>query len=435
MTTESHEATTMSEFILPLTDLAATDPEKVGPKAANLAALTQAGLPTPGGFALTAAAYRHQLRHLGIEDWARAYNEADLPGSRKLSVQIRLALYQKPIAPDILEPLLAAWRAQREQTPLGVVRSSALIEDRKGANFAGQFESFLGLSDEIEFLTAVRACWAALWTSHARRYMENHELSPADTAMGVLIQPLISAKASGGGLSETAEGQMLISATWGLGSAIAQGEVVPDRIVLSKNGFLRTVAAGRKSHRDTCEHGVSAPQLVPDDMVSEPCLTPGEAVTLGRLLKKCEQLAGAPVEIEWAMDEGGFRLLQSRPLHVEAPVVPDQIWLQHPGLNGHPAGIGWGSGRAVVVNCECELARVAPGDILVTRVAGPALSHILPRVAGVVAELGGSTSHLASLARERGIPMVLGVLDATRAIPDGAQCAVDGVAGIVRWLR
>ena len=80
------------------------------------------------------------------------------------------------------------------------------------------------------------------------------------------------------------------------------------------------------------------------------------------------------------------------------------------------------------------IAAVRRSDILVTRVAGPALSHILPHVAGVVAELGGSTSHLASLARERGIPMVLGVLDATRRIPDGSQVAVDGVAGVVRWL-
>ncbi|HEY4982101.1 MAG TPA: PEP/pyruvate-binding domain-containing protein [Pseudolabrys sp.] len=425
----------MTAFILPLSDPAATDPENVGPKAANLASLTQAGLPTPGGFSLTAEAYRHQARHLGIDEMLAQYNEADLPTSRKLSVAVRLALYQQPIAPEILEPLLAAWRAQQAQSPLGVVRSSALIEDRKGANFAGQFESFLGLSDETEFLTAVRACWAALWTSHARRYMENHGLSPADTAMGVLIQPLISAKASGGGLSETSEGHMLISATWGLGSAIAQGEVVPDRVVLSKNGFLRTVEAGRKNHRDTCAHGESAPQLVPAELVNEPCLSPGQAVTLGRLLRKCEQLAGGPVEIEWAMDESGFKLLQSRPLHVEPAIVPDEIWLRHPGINGHPAGIGWGSGRAVVVNCECELERVAPGDILVTKVAGPALSHILSRVAGVVAELGGSTSHMASLARERGIPMVLGVLDATRKIPDGAQCAVDGVAGIVRWQR
>ncbi len=425
----------MTEFILPLTDPAAADPENVGPKAANLSQLTRAGLPTPGGFALTADAYRHQLRHLGIEHMLAAYNEGDVPTTRRLSIQIRLAIYQQPIAPEILAPLLAAWRAQRETAPLGAVRSSALLEDRKGANFAGQFESFLGLSDETEFLTAVRACWAALWTSHARRYMENADLSPADTAMGVLIQPLINARASGGGLSETAEGQMLISATWGLGSSIAQGEVVPDRIVLAKNGFLRTVQAGRKNHQDTCAHGVSAPQSVPKDMISEPCLSAGQAVSLGRLLRKCEQLAGQPVEIEWAMDESGFKLLQSRPLHVEAPVVPDEIWLRHPGLSGHPAGIGWGSGRAVVVNCECELERVAPGDVLITKVAGPALSAILPRVAGVVAELGGSTSHLASLARERGIPMVLGVLDATQHIPDGSQCAVDGVAGVVRWLR
>ena len=425
----------MSAFILHLDDPFAADPERVGPKAANLAALTRAGLPTPGGFALTSDAYRHQLRHLGIDELLRQYNEADLLVSRRISIQIRLALYERDIAPEILDPLLTAWRKQCETAPLAAVRSSALIEDRAGANFAGQFESFLGLSDETEFLTAVRACWAALWTSHARRYMDNHGLSPADTAMGILIQPLISARASGGGLSETAEGQMLISATWGLGSAIAQGEVVPDRIVLAKNGFLRTVEAGRKDHRETCAHGVSAPELVPKDLVSEPCLSPGEAVTLGRLLRKCEQLAGAPVEIEWAMDESGFKLLQSRPLHVEAPIVPDEIWLQHPGVRGHPAGIGWGAGRAVVVNCECELSRVAPGDVLVTKVAGPALSHILSRVSGVVAERGGSTSHMASLARERGIPMVLGVLDATRRIPDGAQCAVDGVAGVVRWLR
>jgi pyruvate,water dikinase len=322
-----------------------------------------------------------------------------------------------------------------------VVRSSALIEDRADANFAGQFESFLGLTDETEFLTAVRACWAALWTGNARRYMDNHGLNPADTAMAVLIQPLVAARASGGGLSETPDGQMLLSATWGLGSAIAQGEVVPDRIVLSRQGFIRKIEAGRKDRRETCMHGMgTTTQAVPEALARQPCLNAGQAVTLGRLLRKAEDTMseifdGMPVEIEWALDDAGFKLLQARPLHLQPTLVPDEIWLQHPGLSGHPAGIGWGSGRAVVVNCECELARVAPGDILVTKVAGPALSQILPRVAGVVAELGGSTSHLASLARERGIPMVLGVLEATRKIPDGAQVAVDGVAGIVRWLR
>jgi pyruvate,water dikinase len=428
------EGPEVDSFVIPLSDIGATDPERVGPKAANLAALAAAGLPTPGGFALTADAYRRQIAHLGLDEAVASFADADMRQQRRLSVEIRLKLYQQPIASEILAPLMDAWRAQRA-TSGHAIRSSALIEDRADANFAGQFESFLGIVDEAEFLIAVRACWAALWTSNARRYMENHGLDPASTAMAVLIQPTVAARASGGGLSETAEGQMLISATWGLGSAIAQGEVVPDRIVLSRQGFVRTIEAGRKDHRETCGHMGTSPEAVPKALVREPCLDAGQAVTLGRLIRKAEALMGMPVEIEWALDDEGFKLLQSRPLHVEPAHVPDEIWLKHPGLNGHPAGIGWGSGRAVVVSCECELARVAPGDILVTKVAGPALSHILPRVAGVVAELGGSTSHLASLARERGIPMVLGVLDATRQIPDGSQVAVDGVAGVVRWLR
>jgi pyruvate, water dikinase len=426
-----------NRLLLPLASPEAANAELVGSKAANLAALGRAGLPTPGGFALTAHAYRHQMAALGLHEVAASLEHPDSPAARKISVQIRLALYQSAIAPEILDPLLAAWHAQRaESGQPSAIRSSALVEDREGSSFAGQFESFLGIDDEAEFLTAVRACWAALWTTNARRYMANNGLTPKDTAMAVLIQPLVDARASGGGLSETAEGQMLLSATWGLGSAIAQGEVVPDRIVLSRQGFVRSIDAGRKHHLDACAAGHGAAQrAVPADLVTKPCLTPGQATQLGRMLRKCETLAGRPVEIEWAMDEAGFKLLQSRPLHIQEATVPDEIWLKHPKLTGHPAGIGWGAGRAVIVNCECELTRVAPGDVLVTKVAGPALSHILPRVAGVVAELGGSTSHLASLARERGIPMVLGVLDATQRIPDGSQVAVDGVAGIVRWMN
>ena len=426
----------MSAFTLPLFD--ATDTARVGAKAANLAALARAGLPTPGGFCITADAYRQQIAHLGIAELVREYGSADQPTQRRLAVEIRLKLYQSELVPNLLPEVLAAWRAEPKPA---AVRSSALIEDRADANFAGQFESFLGLRDEPEFLTALRACWAALWTTTARRAMAQQAQSPSDTAMAALVQPLVAAQASGGGLSETADGQMLISATWGLASTIAQGEVVPDRIVLSRQGFVRSNEAGRKHHRESCSQQVgsgmgagTSSQAVPAALVHAPCLEAGQATTLGRLMRKAETVLGMPVEIEWALDETGFKLLQARPLHMRPASVPDEIWLKHPGLNGHPAGIGWGSGRAVVVNCECELTRVAPGDILVTRVAGPALSHILPRVGGVVAELGGSTSHLASLARERGIPAVLGVLDATRRIPDGAQVAVDGVAGVVRWL-
>jgi pyruvate,water dikinase len=432
-------------FIVPLDAPAARDAERVGPKAANLAALAAAELPTPGGFCLAADAYRAQIAVLGLDGAVETYASAEPREQRRLAVDIRLALYQQPIALPTLEPLLEAWRGQRAASGRpGVVRSSALVEDRSGASCAGQFESFLGIADEDALLTAVRACWAALWTSQARGYMDRHALSPADTAMAILIQPLIDARASGGGLSENGEGHMVLSAAWGLGSSIAQGEIVPDRIVLSGAGFLRTNEPGRKDRRDACGHGVNGgasepnggvlPQAVPRALVDQPCLDAGQAVALGRLLRRTEAVLGGPVEIEWALDDSGFKLLQARPLVVAPPAVPDDIWLKHPRLNGHPAGIGWAAGRAVVVNCECELSCIAPGDVLVTRVAGPALGHVLPRVAGVVAELGGSTSHLASLARERGIPMVLGVRNATAKIPNGAQVAVDGVAGIVRWI-
>jgi pyruvate,water dikinase len=266
--------------------------------------------------------------------------------------------------------------------------------------------------------------------------MATHEIDPADTAMAVLIQPLVSARAAGGGLSESAEGTLILSATWGLGSSIAQGEVTPDRYELSRDGRLLNLMPGRKDHQVGCIHRQEPEaRCVPRAQMTVPCLTEAQAVELGRLLLRVEQLMEMPVEIEWALDETGFQLLQARPLHVQPAVVPDILWQNRPRLNGHAAGIGWGTGRACVVNCECEISRVAPGDVLVTRVAGPALSHILTHVAGVVTERGGSTSHMASLARERGIPMVLGVLNATERIPDGSTVAVDGVAGVVRWMN
>lgn len=431
----------MRPLIVPLCSPEAADASRFGPKAANLARLAQAGFPVPDGFCLDAEAYRMQLRALGLEADARSvFSAASGPRARQHALALKLGLLDRPIEAEIAEPLQAAWRELAGTGALTVVRSSALVEDRLGSNFAGQFETFLGLESEADFLTAVRSCWGALWTTRALRYMASHEIDPADTAMAVLVQPLVSARASGGGLSRVAgaadEDGMMLSATWGLGSAIAQGEVTPDRYELARDGTLLRVTPGRKDHQVGCIHRREpAAEPVASALAVQPCLSDREAVDLARLLRRVEELMGMPVEIEWALDGSGFRLLQARPLRIEPAAVPDAIWQGRPRLSGHPAGIGWSTGRACVIHCECELGRVAPGDILVTKVASPALSHLLTRVAGVVTERGGSTSHMASLARERGIPMVLGVLDATARIPDGATVAVDGVAGVVRWLR
>jgi phosphoenolpyruvate synthase/pyruvate phosphate dikinase len=422
-------------MIVPLTSSEATDAGRFGPKAANLARLAQAGLPTPGGFSVDAEAYRAQIRALDLEADARGvFSAEESPQARLHALSMKLGLLAQPITPAILNPLLNVWRQLK--LPV-VVRSSALVEDRFGSSFAGQFESFLGIESEADFITAIRSCWGALWATRALRYMATHNIDPADTAMAILVQPLVSARASGGGLSDSAEGSMILSATWGLGSAIAQGEVTPDRYELSHDGALVSITPGRKDHQVGCIHT----QAVAPAMICEPCLTKSQAVELGGLLRRVEDLMGMPVEIEWAMNDAdadvdsGFQLLQARPLHTQVAATPDAIWLHRPRLNGHAAGVGWGEGRACVVQCECELSRVAPGDVLVTRVAGPALSHILTRVSGVVAERGGSTSHMASVASERGTTRGLGVFDRTLRIPDGSTVAVDGVAGVVRWMH
>lgn len=434
----------MSELIVPLASREASDAGRFGPKAANLARLGHAGLPIPAGFCVDAEAYRLQVHALGLEDEARKVSF-----SRRAALTMKLGLMDQPITAQVMVPLLEAWRALSEASAAStVVRSSALVEDRFGSSFAGQFESYLGLEDETEFITAVRSCWAALWSTRVLRYMATHDASPADTAMAVLVQPLVAARVAGGALSRSHDGGMVINATWGLGASIAQGEVVPERVLLTREGEMRGNTAGREYHRAGCAHGGRRGART---LFAEPCLDRAQAEELGRLLLRTEEIMGLPVEIEWAQDAAGFKLLQARPLHLAPATVPDEIRLSHallpgdprhpshatlpgdPRLGGQPAGVGWGSGRARVVSCECELATVAPGDVLVTKVAGPALGAVLAHVAGVVAELGGSTSHLASLARERGIPMVLGVLDATQRIPDGAQVAVDGVTGVVRW--
>ena len=313
----------MHQLIVPLTSADATDVDRFGPKAANLARLGRAGVPIPDGFCVDAEANRVQVAALGLTDAARAVNSTESATARRAALAMKLGLLDQPIVPDVLEPLLDAWRALAESTgALMVVRSSALVEDRFGSSFAGQFESYLGLEGETDFVTAVRSCWAALWSTRVLRYMATHDTSPADTAMAVLVQPLVSARVAGGGLSRTAHGDMVLNATWGLGSAIAQGEVVPDRIVFSRDDrgelTLRDTVLGRKFHRVGCAHGT---RPVRRALASTQCLDRAQALELGGLLRRVEDIMGMPVEIEWALDDAGFKLLQARPLHLELSLI------------------------------------------------------------------------------------------------------------------
>jgi pyruvate,water dikinase len=422
--------------LISLDDPGAATAAVVGPKAATLARLRRAGLSVPGAFCLTAGAYRARVSAAGVDGAAAGVTAAELFEGRKLALAVRLALLRGPVDPPLADAIIAAYAQLLAGDGLVAVRSSALCEDTADASFAGQFDTFLGIGGETDLFTAIHACWASLWSSRALRYMRAHEIDPARTAMAVLVQLMIDAEAAGGALSQTPDGELVITGTWGLGSVIAQGEVVPDRFVLGRDGAFDRVEPGRKDRRVAASAGEGPlTRAVPRDLVEAPCLTEREAVELGRMVLAAESALGSPLEIEWAKDARGFHLLQARPLRVETPHPDYEPWRRRPGLRGQPAGVGWGSGPACLVIHEHDLEHVKLGDVLVTQVAGPALTAVLPRVAGVVAELGGSTSHLAALARERGIPAVLGVLGATRRIPEGATVAVDGVAGVVRWTR
>ena len=380
--------------------------------------LAQAGLPTPGGFCLTAAAYRRQVAALGLE--RRAARSSVRPicaPQRRLSVEIRLGLYEQPIAPEIAEPLLAAWRGASRRRA-GALGGALLRADRgpRRRQFRRPVRKLSrhrrrSRSSSPRCAPAGPRCGppmrAATWTTTG-------SIRPT-TAMAVLIQPLVDARASGGGLSETAEGNMLISATWGLGSAIAQGEVVPDRIVLSRQGFVRKIRPAARITATPAATAQVAPQAVPKELAREPCL---DARAGDRARPHAAQMRGA------ARDAGRDRM-GARRCGLQAPAgaaaaraadaragrdLAEASQAQRPsgrhrlGLRAAP----WWSAASASCRASRRATCWSPGS----RGRRSATSCRMSR--GVVAELGGSTSHLASLARERGIPAVLGVLDATQ---------------------
>ena len=338
------------ELAIPLTDAEAVTVDNAGPKAATLARLSGARFPVPDGVCLTAESYRRQIARAGVSDTGRQVAGAEQADARRLALTVRLGLTRVALEPAVATALDGVWR--RLAGGLGAqvaVRSSALCEDGTRASFAGQFETFLGIAEPADLETAARSCWSSLWSARALRYMRACEVDPAQTAMPVLIQRMVEADAAGGAFSLTGDDQIVLTGTWGLGSAVAQGEIVPDRYLLRRDGSVEAVEPGRKEHLVTSAADGPRWRAVPRERVEAPCLSDAEASALGRLVLKAESVLGAAVEIEWAKDAQGFWILQARPLRVQERGAVDDVWSRHPALTGQPAGIGWGTGPARLV--------------------------------------------------------------------------------------
>ncbi|MEA3344660.1 MAG: PEP/pyruvate-binding domain-containing protein [Chloroflexota bacterium] len=293
-----------------LDQITAEDGPQVGSKALHLSELQEEGLRVPPGFVITTEAYRAFVAANELEDatdWSDRFDQAEVPGG-------------------VVEAIVEACRALRDQLspssdPLPLaVRSSATAEDLAQASFAGQYDTHLNLTSLEQILKGVRACWGSLWSERARAYRQKNGLSSAEVAMGVLVQQQIPADASGVlfTLNPTTgrERQMAVEAVWGLGEGLASGQITPDHYVV--DGWDEGVVARQIADKGVMilpdEDGGVREVTVPSEDRQEPCLTDDQLLELARLGYKVQAIYGYPQDIEWALYDGEFYILQSRPL-------------------------------------------------------------------------------------------------------------------------
>jgi pyruvate,water dikinase len=287
-------------YIRQLTDVARGDLAVVGGKGANLGELVRAGLPVPPGFVLTTDAYRAYATTSGIVP-----TDA---GSRDL--------FTAPVPDDIAAELLAA---RKELGPAVAVRSSATAEDLAGASFAGQQDTFLDVRGDDALLTAVRDCWASLWTARAVDYRARRGIDPAQVALAVVVQEMADADAAGvmftANATTGARDEVVIAAAWGLGEAVVGGGVTTDDLVVEKaTGRVRSRATADKAVMTVATGAGTEERPVPDDRRSRPVLDDAEAAALAALGVRIEEWFGAPQDVEWARSPDGFVIVQSRPI-------------------------------------------------------------------------------------------------------------------------
>jgi pyruvate,water dikinase len=317
--------THMNAFTLALSDPDATL-ENVGGKGMSLAKMLSAGLPVPGGFHVTTEAYRRfvadnqiQTRLLAALEGVDPANPEALEAASRHICGL-FAAGQTP--PEIVAAVTAAYAALKD-APVAV-RSSATAEDLPGASFAGQQETYLNIRGTAAVLEAIKKCWASLWTARAIAYRLKNQIDQQTVALAVVVQELVMADAAG--IMFTANpvngkrDQLLINAAWGLGEAVVSGAVTPDTITVAK-------ATGRVLLRETAEKSLmtvrteqgTSEVAVPESQKKQAVLTEAQTAELARLGVQIEQFYQMPMDVEWALADGTFAIVQARPITALPP--------------------------------------------------------------------------------------------------------------------
>ena len=452
----------MEPYVIKLDELGMNDVEIVGGKNASLGEmisnLSNLGVSVPGGFATTADAYRAFLGTDGLDARISAVLDDldvdDIGALKEAGQSIRQWILDTPLPTRLRDEIETAWAEMSGGEDIAVaVRSSATAEDLPDASFAGQQETFLNVRGMEHLVDAMHQVFASLYNDRAIAYRVHQGFDHELVALSVGVQRMVRSDVGSSGVIFTLDTEtgfrdaVFITASYGLGETVVQGAVNPDEFYVYKkalgNGLhpiLRKTIGGKAikmvySNDPTVGKTVETVEVDEADCMRF-CISDEDVIELARMAVTIEKHYQRPMDIEWGKDgnDGKLYILQARPETVQSRsgrtierfTLKGQSKVISRGRSiGHKIGVG----TAKVINDVSEMNRVHAGDVLVSDMTDPDWEPVMKRAAAIVTNRGGRTCHAAIIARELGIPAVVGCGDATETIPDGHAVTVSCAEG------
>ena len=447
--------------VVPFERLTRHDVDTVGGKNASLGemigSLARLGVQVPGGFATTAEAYRRFLAQGGLDERIRAVladlDVDDVVRLAEVGASIRSWVMQTRFQPEFEQAVLAEYRRLGAGTDIAVaVRSSATAEDLPEASFAGQQETFLNVRGEAAVLAAMHEVFASLFNDRAIAYRVHQGFDHSQVALSAGVQRMVRSDLGASGVMFTLDTDsgfrdvVFVTASYGLGETVVQGAVNPDEFYVYKpalragrSAVLRRNLGAKAIKMVYGEPGTGERVRTVDVPAAERArfsISDADLVELSRQALLIEEHYGQPMDIEWGKDgeTGALCILQARPETVQSRSgrTIQRFTLRNRSRvlsQGRSIGQRIGAGPARVISDVAQMARVQPGDVLVADMTDPDWEPVMKRASAIVTNRGGRTCHAAIIARELGIPAVVGCGDATRTIREGQSVTVSCAEG------
>jgi pyruvate, water dikinase len=451
----------MKPYVIAFEKLKNTDVELVGGKNASLgemiSSLASLGVSVPGGFATTAHAYRDFLAQDGLDERIRAaLASLDVDDVEKLAAvgaQIRGWMLATPLPARLRQEVAEAWRSMGQGTEFAVaVRSSATAEDLPEASFAGQQETFLNVRGEEHLLSCMLEVYASLFNDRAIAYRVHNHFDHAAVALSVGVQHMVRSDLGSAGVMFTLDTDsgfrdvVFITSAYGLGETVVQGSVNPDEFYVYKPALRAGRRAlvrknlGAKALKMVYADPGTQERVRTVDVSAEDrqrfSLDEADILSLAKQALIIEEHYSAPMDIEWGKDgdTGKIYILQARPETVQSragrSILRFTLKARSTQLvSGRSIGQRIGAGRARIIKDVKEMSRVRAGDVLVADMTDPDWEPVMKRAAAIVTNRGGRTCHAAIIARELGIPAVVGCGTATTAIREDQAVTVSCAEG------